>query len=185
MEIAGTIEPEMVVLVAHFLRQSPSASRFEVIDWIVERAGATERGLRELLLEDYSRRSKQLLKSMKIVSSLGALRETDSRAWGLVSATDEADLFEICAHHQISQYFSGGLFGSPATKETNLRKALDQVCVNADKTVYLGDRLSDLRAANQVGMNFIFVSDWSDAAPADLAELNLKPKINRISDLVS
>lgn len=185
IEISRKLDPELLSPTARFLEENPSSTRFQVIDYLLELKGHPDVGLRQRLLADYSFLSKKLVKALKISDSLHNLRECDNRIWGLVSATERGDLKELCGYHNITEYFQAGIFGSPETKENNIRKALKMSLATASKTVYLGDRLSDSRAAKAAGVNFIFVQGWSDAKSSEILELAKNPSIRSIGDLVA
>ena len=185
LELAESLDPEILHPIRKFLRKNPSATRFAVIDKILSLTERHDLSLRMRLLEDYSLKSKSKLKALNIDNSLHALRQQDNRDWGLVSATEQSDLMELSDYHNVSRYFSVGIFGSPKTKEANILAAAASKGVPTAEIIYLGDRVSDLEAARATGTEFIFVRDWSDARGEDVAELGSQLTIGRLSDLVT
>lgn len=81
----------------------------------------------------------------------------------VVSGGDQQEVRHVLAVRGLSQYFTA-IYGSPKSKLENLseltaRGKLSNVCI------YFGDANTDLMAANQFNMEFVFVkgvSEWDD-----------------------
>lgn len=79
----------------------------------------------------------------------------------IVSGGDQAELREIFADRGLDRLFDGGIFGSPDTKETILARELESGNIRP-QALFLGDSTYDHRAAVGAGLDFIFVSGWSE-----------------------
>lgn len=80
------------------------------------------------------------------------------------SGSDEEELRDVLAGRGLAAYFTG-IFGSPRTKIENLSR-IDAVAAGAPVLV-LGDARSDMNAAREYGLDFVFVSgrtDWTEGA---------------------
>ena len=75
------------------------------------------------------------------------------------SATPIDELQVILAKRGLSDFFSE-VYGSPASKEENLRMLLQRVDYTVEDGVFLGDALTDFEAAQGVNMDFIGVGAY-------------------------
>lgn len=116
----------------------------------------------EALLQAYARHVFDGLRSCKIASGLAALRKkTTSARWLIVSGGDQAELRDVFAQRGIAKWFDGGIFGSPDTKDEILLRELAS-CNIAQPALFLGDSKYDYQAASAAGLDFVFLSDWSE-----------------------
>jgi phosphoglycolate phosphatase-like HAD superfamily hydrolase len=67
----------------------------------------------------------------------------------------------------------GSFFESSFTREdsmdrpTQLRKALDSLEAKESQSLFVGDRINDLKAARKVGVRFVMIRKRPDSPPAD------------------
>ena len=61
----------------------------------------------------------------------------------------------------MAQLFDGGIFGSPDTKDSILSRELANGNIQ-QPALFLGDSRYDHQAATQAGLEFVFVSGWSE-----------------------
>lgn len=116
----------------------------------------------EALLADYAAAVRAGLMSCRITPGLAELRvATQASTWMIVSGGDQAELREIFAARGLDGLFDGGIFGSPDSKDAILARELTvgRLPVPA---LFLGDSCYDHEAARRAGMDFVFVSDWSE-----------------------
>lgn len=90
------------------------------------------------------------------------------------SATPEVDLKDLV--RLIFDFHFNGIFGRPNSKVQNLKKILDLTKSNPNKVIMIGDGIDDFEAANEVGCNFIGISNGS---------LESNGEKNLISDLTT
>ena len=116
----------------------------------------------EDLLESYATRVREGLMSCDIAPGLKELREATSDArWLIVSGGDQMELRDIFAARDIGDYFDAGIFGSPDTKDEILARELSQGTITGD-ALFLGDSTYDHQASTAAGLDFVFVSDWTE-----------------------
>jgi len=135
---------------AHFLDQIAQAQ--------AERQGP---GL-EALLQTYADCVREGLLSCEVAQGLEALRrQTPNARWLIVSGGDQAELRDVFASRGIAECFDGGIFGSPDTKDEILAREL--VSGNIQQpALFLGDSKYDHQAASAAGLDFVFLSGWSE-----------------------
>ena len=184
LELATPFGPEALARLKAFLAERPYATRFEVVESILESEEAVDSISEDELLCRFSECSKARVLKLQVTPALSALREADSRDWALVSATEEQDMQELARGLGIDNYFQAGIFGSPTTKVKHIRELSEAYGLSGSEMVLFGDRVSDFQATMQAGIGFIFVSKWSDASKGDLKELESCLSVPALSDLL-
>lgn len=114
------------------------------------------------LLSSYAAAVREGLMRCAVTPGLAELRAaTPGIRWLIVSGGDQAELREIFAERGLDGLFDGGVFGSPDTKDTILAReiAVGNIVVPA---LFLGDSRYDHVAAKAAGLDFLFVSSWSE-----------------------
>ena len=140
----------------------------------------------DALLAAYAEGVRAGLMACAVTPGLEALRAaTPGVPWLIVSGGDQAELREIFAARGIAGLFDGGIFGSPDSKDTILARELDARTI-ARPALFLGDSRYDHVAASAAGLDFVFVSGWSEMQgwPEYLAAHNLG-RIDRVADLLA
>lgn len=116
------------------------------------------------LLEQYADLVREGLMSCEIAKGIEALRALTSRArWLVVSGGDQMELREIFAQRGIDRHFDGGIFGSPDTKDAILAREIAARNIRRP-ALFLGDSRYDHEVATAAGLDFTFISGWSDCA---------------------
>lgn len=116
------------------------------------------------LLQAYASHVRDGLLSCKVAPGLEALRQQTSHArWLIVSGGDQAELRDVFAERGIAKWFDGGIFGSPDTKDEILTRERASANIQAP-ALFLGDSKYDYQAASAAGLDFVFLSDWSEVA---------------------
>lgn len=115
------------------------------------------------LLACYAATVREGLMRCAVAPGLQELRTATRHArWLIVSGGDQAELREIFAERGLADLFDGGIFGSPDSKDTILARELktDNITPPA---LFLGDSTYDHRAAQGAGLDFMFVTAWTEA----------------------
>lgn len=154
---------------AHFLDQiAPNYAEQECIDL-------------EALLKAYAGYVQDGLLSCEVAPGLKALREQTPHArWLIVSGGDQAELRDVFSQRGISEWFDGGIFGSPDTKDEILARELASGNIQ-QPALFLGDSKYDYQAASAAGLDFVFLSGWSEVA--DWGEWVTRHKISTYFDI--
>ncbi len=120
-------------------------------------------GLEELL-SAYAQSVRAGLMSCAVAEGLEALRAaTPDARWLIVSGGNQGELREIFAARELDKLFDGGIFGSPDSKDTILTRELRSGLIRRP-ALFLGDSRYDHEAASAAGLDFVFVSGWSEFA---------------------
>ncbi len=116
----------------------------------------------EALLQAYAGYVREGLLSCEMAPGLEALREqTPNTRWLIVSGGDQAELRGVFAQRSIAEWFDGGIFGSPDTKDEILARELTSGNIQ-QLALFLGDSKYDYQAASAAGLDFLFLSGWSE-----------------------
>ena len=120
-----------------------------------------DEGLYQDILDRFSLAVKSGLMRCDVIEGLSELREKTSSKWLIVSGGDENELRQVFAERNLEQYFDGGIFGSPDTKDFILeRELVEENIINP--ALFLGDSKYDYKAAQAAKMDFVFVSGWTE-----------------------
>lgn len=114
------------------------------------------------LLSAYASAVRSGLLECSVAPGLVKLRNhlPDTR-WLVASGGDQSELRQVFAARGIDHLFDGGIFGSPDTKEHILYREKEQGNI-ITPALFLGDSRYDYIAATQAGLDFIFVSGWTE-----------------------
>lgn len=114
------------------------------------------------LLQAYAGHVREGLLRCEMAPGLEALRKQTSNArWLIVSGGDQAELRDVFASRGIAEWFDGGIFGSPDTKDEILARELASGAIQ-QPALFLGDSKYDYQAASAAGLDFVFLSGWSE-----------------------
>lgn len=116
----------------------------------------------EDLLKTYGQTVRQELENCPVTPGLMSLRERFPQTrWLMVSGADQEELRDILFKRRIYNLFDGGIFGSPDSKITILGRELENRNIVAP-TIFFGDSRYDYDAASHFGIDFTFISDWTE-----------------------
>ena len=133
------------------------------------------------LLVRFARAVYDGLLTCKSAPGLADLREVTQEArWLIASGGDQRELRHAFDERGIADMFDGGIFGSPDTKEEILSRELAAGNIRMP-ALFLGDSKYDYRVATQAGMDFMFVSNWTEVA--DWRQFTQDEGIKTVADL--
>ena len=116
----------------------------------------------QTLLTRYAAAVSDGLCSCAVAPGLAQLRaRTQAARWLIVSGGDQAELRAVFAARGLADMFDGGIFGSPDNKDQILSRELTSGNITGP-ALFLGDSTYDHRAARAAGLDFVFVSGWSE-----------------------
>ncbi|MGN5580816.1 HAD family hydrolase [Stutzerimonas sp. Brlt_13] len=116
----------------------------------------------QALLAAYATEVKTGLLACEVAEGLEAFRKhTDGTRWMVASGGDQAELQELFKARGLMDWFDGGIFGSPDTKEQILARELASGNIR-QPALFLGDSKYDFQAATQAGLDFLFLYGWSE-----------------------
>ncbi len=114
------------------------------------------------LLKLYGETVRQNLLSCEVAEGLKELRQQTTHAqWLIVSGGDQNELQDLFSAKDLAQLFDGGIFGSPDTKDQILSRELANGNIQ-QPAIFFGDSKYDYQAAKTAGIDFIFLSGWTE-----------------------
>lgn len=114
------------------------------------------------LLDAYASHVLQGLLTCDIAEGIYELRKnTPNTNWLIVSGGDQAELRHVFAERGLAEYFDGGIFGSPDTKDEILKREINNDNIQ-QPALFLGDSKYAYQAAIKAGLDFIFLSGWTE-----------------------
>ena len=118
----------------------------------------------ENLCRQFSQEVVEQLRQCEVSPGLQRLRKmSKSSRWYVVSGGDQAELRQIFAERKLATLFDGGIYGSPTAKNELLSRIKSQPDWQGPG-LFLGDSRYDWEVATEHGLDFIFVSGWSEFA---------------------
>lgn len=118
----------------------------------------------EELLEQYAKRALQGLLTCEVASGLKELKDaTPNARWMIVSGGDQSELRHVFKQRDLSELFDAGIYGSPDSKHQILAREISNDTIQSP-ALFLGDSKYDYQAANRAGLDFVFLSEWSEVA---------------------
>ncbi len=138
-------------------------SRYKKFEWFFDEVVKSNKGPSlEELLEVYAQSVRQGLMNCDVADGLADLREMTKNAnWLIVSGGDQAELREIFALRNLDELFDGGIFGSPDSKDLILAREIRNGNIKS-RALFVGDSKYDYASSSNAGLDFIFVSKWSE-----------------------
>ncbi len=138
------------------------------------------------MLEIYSEETKRGLLDSEITSGLHILREkTNNSSWSIVSGGDQNQLRYIFKKKKLMHLFNGGIFGSPDTKNEILKRELEKGSIKLP-ALFLGDAALDHQVSVANGLDFIFVSAWTEFRSYEQYCIkNSIKKISKVFELIA
>ena len=136
------------------------------------------------LLEDFGHEVKRRLIDCEIAPGLLDLRQASPDArWMIISGGDQIELREIFVERGLDDLFNAGIFGSPANKDEILARELARGNIS-QPALFLGDSRYDHVASVRAGLDFIFLSNWTDFEGwQEYCDANQIPVFSKVSAL--
>lgn len=139
-------------------------SRYRKFEYFVTDILGTksDAAIQQDLLDRFAAAVRRGLLDCDIAAGLESLREaTRGSRWLVVSGGDQQELRWLFSCRGIAQLFDGGIFGSPETKTLILDREISAGNL-ALPAIFLGDSRLDYEAAASAGLDFLFVSGWTE-----------------------
>ncbi|MDO9282364.1 MAG: HAD-IA family hydrolase [Methylotenera sp.] len=139
----------------------------------------------QALLDEFARELEVGLMECPIAEGIPALREATSGVnWMILSGGDQQEIRTLFAKRNLSHFFNAGLFGSPDNKDTVLAREKSNGNLQLP-ALFIGDSKYDYEAATRAGLDFVFLSDWTEVADwKDYCKVNGFQVRNNISNLM-
>lgn len=159
----GATDAQAQALVDHHV-EFGGISRYPKFVWYIEevlKKEATAQLVQEYL-EAFSLAVTKGLLRCKIADGLHELRLANpDTKWLVVSGGDQQEIRALFEKREIANLFDSGLFGSPDNKDTILAREKENGNI-VFPALFIGDSKYDYQASTRAGLDFIFLSDWTD-----------------------
>lgn len=180
----GATDAQAHALVDYHVRLG-GISRYHKFDWYLREVlqqPATAESI-QTFLDEFSRELEVGLMQCPVAEGLEDLRKATATAiWMILSGGDQQEIRDLFAKRDLARYFEGGLFGSPDNKDTVL--AREQASGHLQMpALFIGDSKYDFEAATRAGLDFVFVSDWTEVA--DWQDYCRQHQIKALPNIVS
>lgn len=140
----------------------------------------------QALLDEFSKELEEGLMQCDLAKGLFDLRTATPNAnWMILSGGDQQEICTLFAKRKIDHMFDGGLFGSPDNKDEVLAREKENGNIQFP-ALFLGDSKYDFEAADRAGLDFIFLSDWTEVPDwQEFCAANKLTILRNIAQLVS
>lgn len=139
-------------------------SRYHKFDWYVREVLqqlVTDAAIQPLL-DNFSSELEEGLMQCKLAKGIFDLRDaTPDTNWMILSGGDQQEIRTLFTKRKISHMFNGGLFGSPDNKDEVLAREIASGNLQLP-ALFLGDSKYDFEAATRAGLDFVFISEWTE-----------------------
>jgi len=170
-----------------FFADNFGKSRFYHVDYFIENILNLKddeiNHFKNTLLFAYSQQCKTLYLTANMTPFVEELLEKNTAIKYVASGSEQGELRDVFKLRQLAPYFKE-ILGSPEKKSTHVTNILKQH--ENLKTVMIGDAVSDLEAARNNGIDFVFYSPFSNVE-AKMRELCQKYEyriINSFEDIM-
>ena len=160
----GATDAQAQALVDYHVRLG-GISRYHKFDWYLREVlhqPATPEAV-QILLDEFGRELEVVLMECAVADGLPELRAASSANWMILSGGDQQEIRALFAKRDLAKYFDGGLFGSPDNKDTVLAREKENGNLRFP-ALFIGDSKYDYEAADRAGLDFVFLSDWTEVA---------------------
>jgi beta-phosphoglucomutase-like phosphatase (HAD superfamily) len=118
--------------------------------------------LYENLVNDYGEIVKKELLETEISKGIFKIKDFfPNSKLAVISGSDEKELLWLFKKLKIDYIFDNGIFGSPKSKE----EIFNQIFKNSNdiiSSIYLGDSKYDFEVSKMYGMDFAFITEWTE-----------------------
>ena len=118
--------------------------------------------LYENLVNDYAEIVKKELLETEISKGIFKIKDFfPNSKLAVISGSDEKELLWLFKKLKIDHIFDTGIFGSPKSKE----EIFNQIFKNSNdiiSSIYLGDSKYDFEVSKMYGMDFAFITEWTE-----------------------
>lgn len=145
-------------------------SRYHKFEWYLREVlhePVTDTAL-QALLDGFAKELEIGLMACEIAKGLAELRARTAGAnWLILSGGDQEEIRTLFAkrtaesNETLESLFDGGLFGSPDNKDTVLAREMEKGNIHLP-ALFIGDSKYDHEASTGAGLDFVFVSDWTE-----------------------
>jgi phosphoglycolate phosphatase-like HAD superfamily hydrolase len=126
------------------------------------------------------------LMSCEVAEGVQELKaHTPQASWMLLSGGDQAELRKIFSRRNLAALFEAGIFGGPDTKDIVLGREAANGNIQFP-ALFVGDSKYDHQAATRAGLDFVFLSGWTEVRDwQEYCKQNNIKTLPKLSDLMA
>jgi phosphoglycolate phosphatase-like HAD superfamily hydrolase len=159
----GATDMQAQMLVDHHVKFG-GISRYPKFVWYIEKVlkGKATKTVVQEYLDAFSLAVKRGLMRCEIADGLHTLRNKIPDAkWLVVSGGDQQEIRDLFDKRELVDLFDSGLFGSPDNKDEILAREKENGNIKFP-ALFIGDSKYDYESSTRAGLDFVFLSDWTD-----------------------
>ena len=104
------------------------------------------------------------LMTCRLAEGLTELKKRTAHAnWVVVSEGMQIQMQTVFKDRELTHFFDGGVYGSPDDKNAILLREIENGNIQMP-ALFIGDSCYDYEASIGAGLDFVFLSEWSDLA---------------------
>lgn len=159
----GGTDTEAQALVDHHVQKGSFPRNGKIEYYLQEiRKQAVTPELMQQYMHSFDEILDKTLMECEVAPGLHALREATAHSkWMLLSGGDQRELRTIFARRNLATLFNAGIFGGPDTKDIVLAREIANGNLQLP-ALFVGDSKYDYEAATRAGLDFVFLSDWTE-----------------------
>lgn len=180
------LPPEKLDALRRYHLENVGISRYVKFEWVYRELLGKELspGEKEALGRRYSRAAYEKVRRVPLVPGARGALEVLGREHALfvVSGTPTEEVAALARERGVAHHFTE-IWGSPATKPDIVRDLLARHALVPSRALFIGDGLTDYRAAEETGLHFLArdTSDqraiWDRLAPPRVSDLRRLPEL--------
>ena len=142
-------------------RVNGGMSRHEKFEHYIKKFNLNKEILDDLLVSFASYVTSRL-DTCLVSSFFGSDRSVEiASASCVVSGGSEEEIIRTFKKRDLLRYFERGIYGNPISKRAHLHRLIKENLVSS-ASVYFGDSRLDYEICRDLGINFTFISEWSE-----------------------
>jgi phosphoglycolate phosphatase-like HAD superfamily hydrolase len=147
-------------------QQNPGGSRFTKLAWLLSNYRSNQLTLTQSELEsEFSSLVLEKIRAANRTPELASLLRDSNYVSHILSAAPSLEITDLVQSFGWEDAFESRIHGSPETKVEHLKRL--EKLVDLENSIFVGDASTDFEVAQQFGMPFVFVSNWSEWSPGD------------------
>lgn len=116
----------------------------------------------QAFMETFTEILDETLMQCEVAPALMDLKQKTSQAkWMLMSGGDQEELRQIFPRRHLDHLFELGIYGGPTKKNEHLASLIADGSIEFP-ALFIGDSRFDHQASTGAGLDFVFLSDWTD-----------------------
>ncbi len=159
----GGTEAQAQALVAYHIKLGSIPRNDKIQYYLTEIAPQTiTPELFQQFMDTFTVILEETLMQCEVAPDLRSLKSvTPNAKWMLMSGGDQTELRTLFPKRDLADLFELGIYGGPTKKDAHLASLIADGAIQFP-ALFIGDSRFDHQASTGAGLDFVFVSDWTD-----------------------